>query len=359
MSRLLPPLLLCLLGCDTSDTSGDDAPPRDPVDYATTGAFTVGARTREIDGPDGVELPVEIWYPSRATEGDVHEYFGPLTGTALDDVGAACDSPRPVVVFSHGNTGLRYQSVFLSEYLASHGFVVAAPDHVGNTTFDFDDAAIGTIAQRRPRDVAATFDALARDPDVGACVDAAAGYAIVGHSFGGWTALATAGAAVDLAFLAETCGTSRSWLCQLLDVPADQLDLADPRVWAAVPMAPAGFQTFGADGIAEVAVPTLILGGGDDALTPWATQQAPVFDALVVDPAFAVRFEGASHYDFSDACALAPLDTYCDTDFDLDDAHAFARGMTGAFLDRVRLGPDASTEAWLPPEDPRLTWFGD
>ena len=39
----------------------------------------------------------------------------------------------PLLVFSHGNSGYRQQSTFLTTHLASWGFVVAAPDHVGNT----------------------------------------------------------------------------------------------------------------------------------------------------------------------------------------------------------------------------------
>ena len=35
----------------------------------------------------------------------------------------------PLVVFSHGYAGFRDQSTFLTAFLASWGFVVAAPDH--------------------------------------------------------------------------------------------------------------------------------------------------------------------------------------------------------------------------------------
>jgi len=40
----------------------------------------------------------------------------------------------PLLVFSHGNGGLRHQNTFQAEYLASHGYVVAAADHTGNAT---------------------------------------------------------------------------------------------------------------------------------------------------------------------------------------------------------------------------------
>ena len=46
------------------------------------------------------------------------------------------DGPYPLVVFSHGAYGVRFQSVFFTAYLASHGYVVVAPDHPDNCLFD-------------------------------------------------------------------------------------------------------------------------------------------------------------------------------------------------------------------------------
>jgi predicted dienelactone hydrolase len=37
----------------------------------------------------------------------------------------------PLVLFSHGNAGIRFQSLFLAAHLASHGYIVASPDHQG------------------------------------------------------------------------------------------------------------------------------------------------------------------------------------------------------------------------------------
>ena len=42
----------------------------------------------------------------------------------------------PLVVFSHGYGGERRQSTFFCTHLASHGYVIAAMDHVGNTTVE-------------------------------------------------------------------------------------------------------------------------------------------------------------------------------------------------------------------------------
>ena len=116
------------------------------------------------------------------------------------DAGVDPGERYPLVVFSHGSGGVRFQSWFLLQALASHGYVVVAPDHAGNTALD---QLLGTadpfpvVAANRPRDVSFAIDeVLARaadpsDPLAGA-VDPSR-VAVVGHSFGGFTALAVAG----------------------------------------------------------------------------------------------------------------------------------------------------------------------
>ena len=54
-------------------------------------------------------------------------------------------------MFSHGSCGFPGQSPFLTETLASWGFVVAAPPHPGNTTAELatcDDDTADSFANR-------------------------------------------------------------------------------------------------------------------------------------------------------------------------------------------------------------------
>ena len=100
-----------------------------------------------------------------------------------------------MVVFSHGAYGIRFQSIFFTQYLASHGYVVPAPDHQDNTLYDLfaedgyniDD--MGWSAVERPYDAAAVIDRmLERNATPG---DTFAGsvdpdrIGMSGHSFGG------------------------------------------------------------------------------------------------------------------------------------------------------------------------------
>ena len=89
----------------------------------------------------------------------------PITGQACRDelpLASPGGAGFPVVAFSHGNGGIRFQSIFLTEVLAQHGYVVVAPDHPHNTLLDFDESASGTVAMRRPGDVTSAVDELFR-----------------------------------------------------------------------------------------------------------------------------------------------------------------------------------------------------
>jgi dienelactone hydrolase len=105
-----------------------------------------------------------------------------------------------LVVFSHSSGGGRRQSTFLCMHLASHGYVVAALDHSEVVATELargaDETAEQTAARQRAwmanrvPDVCFLLDHLLRDlPDPNWNLDAAR-VGIVGHSFGGWTALA-------------------------------------------------------------------------------------------------------------------------------------------------------------------------
>ena len=131
------------------------------------------------------QLPLEVWYP----EGGAGRY--------------------PLVLYSHASGGHRRQSSFLCGHLASHGYVVAAVDHTGNTTADFaarakriaageviapqeGDARLKQIIADRVPDLRFLLDQmLSRAPtEVSGRIDDGR-IGLIGWSFGGWAALAT------------------------------------------------------------------------------------------------------------------------------------------------------------------------
>jgi len=352
---LLVHLFACALPDDTAAPEATYYAPDAP------GPWSAGTAESTMTGPAG-EYAVQVWFPSSEAGGDPYAYDDFLLGSALENAAPDCGEARPVMVFSHGNAGLRYQSIFLTEHLATHGWVVVAPDHVGNTFFDDGDASLADLILRRPLDVSATFDWLAdTDADglLAGCVDPDDGYAAVGHSFGGYTTLAVAGATLDAAASAAWCADAAGdWLCGafadgMAAAGATTLDRGDPRVWAAVPMAPAAYEVL-VGGLANVAVPTLVLGGTLDTITPMATQVGPIYADLVATPRALGVLEGAGHFSFSDACAMVPTYDDCSPPY-LPDAetHPVIATVTTAFLHATR--GDAQAEAWLP--DPGATFL--
>ena len=117
-----------------------------PTSFTRLGPFRVGETTLSLP-TNGA--PVEVWYPTTraAVAGrsigsyDIIDWLPEFLQSSLPpDASVAYPSGGvrnvpvargrfPLVVFSHGFAGFRDQSSFLTAWLASWGFVVAAPDH--------------------------------------------------------------------------------------------------------------------------------------------------------------------------------------------------------------------------------------
>jgi predicted dienelactone hydrolase len=274
-------------------------PPNDLGPTADFGPFPVGIRTLALADPtrpaangDGPRPVVtELYYPSTpAAVAGVERDLVTVLGLEITEIPAYRDVARapgtfPLVVFSHGNNGIRIQSTFFATHLASHGFVVASPDHHGNT---FVDTLVGITdpepATNRPLDMSFLIDtliAMSADPEtvVGGAIDAQR-IGASGHSFGGYTVFALAGGSSPF-------GT-----------------FTDTRVKAILPQAPAS--PFPDSFFAGITIPTLILGGSIDETTPFPTQQEHPFENLPAGLALVGLGEiiGGGHFTFSDFCEV-------------------------------------------------------
>jgi len=351
-------LLLTLAACN---------PPEEEVEVPWTapdvpGPWIAATDAFETTGRTGVDLTIQVWFPASEADDELYKYDDLIVGGAYEDGVPDCAAHHPVVLFSHGNLGVRYQSYFLTEHLASHGYIVVAPDHTGNTLYD-NSLPRGDLAIRRPLDIADSFDWLLEenaDPESALydCIDPAAGYAVTGHSFGGYTTLAVAGATLDLAGLAVMCAAYDDLLCGAEAVwdtwfpDDDSGDLSDDRVWAAVAQAPAGKVAF-ADGLADIEVPILVVGGLIDDITPWETEVRPIYDLLAANPRYLAGLEGVGHFTFTDFCF--PGFNGCNPgDLPVEETHALLTDLVQATFDVAR--GEERARPWLPPESDALVW---
>ncbi len=94
------------------------------------------------------------------------------------------------IVISHGAGGLALNHRDLAMALASHGYVVAAPTHPRGK--DNDISGVG-VWIGRPKQVSRVIDTLLEDTELGSHIQRER-IGVVGHSNGGYTALAVAGA---------------------------------------------------------------------------------------------------------------------------------------------------------------------
>ncbi len=274
-------------------------PPNALGPTADFGPFPVGVRTLALADPARLAAsgagsrPVvtEVYYPStpEAVAGVPRDVVTAL-GLEITETPAFRDVTRaagtfPLVVFSHGNNGIRIQSFFFAAHLASHGFVVASPDHHGNT---FVDTLNGTVdpepTVNRPLDMSFLIDtllAMSADPDtvLGGAIDAER-IGASGHSFGGYTVFALAGGVSDFGTFTE------------------------PRVKAIMPQAPGS--PFPDAFFGTITIPTFIVGGSIDETTPFPSQQERPFDNLPDGPALIglAQLIGGGHFTFSDFCEV-------------------------------------------------------
>lgn len=216
--------------------------------------MTVGCRSLEVtDAVQGVRIPSWLLYPASASERV--EAFGRYSLSVA--LGAPIEGDRiPLVVFSHGTGSTPWVMRDLAVHLVHHGFAVAVLAHPGNTRRDDGLAHTTVNLQNRPRHIRLVIDAALAAPELGVRLvpDQAA---VIGHSLGGYTALALAGGR-PVTLPHESPG-GRS-----VPFPVD----ADPRVRAVVLFAPAAPWLLAEGSLANVDIPVMLRTGEKDQHAP-------------------------------------------------------------------------------------------
>jgi predicted dienelactone hydrolase len=303
------------LACSSHPLPFSPAGPNAAPDPSALGPYAVGVRTLTLPDPRRTTtstatgertartVVTEIWYPAadeaRGKPGRVYhvdDLLPPDLRSMFDGApkielmtNAVLDAPPrregetfPLVLFSHGNGGVRMQSTFFTTFLASHGYVVVAPDHEGDTLADFlrrgglhASDVIGVYDDRTDdlRFLIDRFTNLPKDDPLIGLVDASQ-IGTSGHSFGALTAVRTSG--------------------------------IDARVKACVAQAPPGYTLawIGVDRMLDaLGIPILLQSGGLDRTLPPDEHAATLWKEMGA-PSWWLTLKTAGHFTFSDLCTL-------------------------------------------------------
>ncbi|MGG6238686.1 alpha/beta hydrolase [Nodosilinea sp. AN01ver1] len=284
---------------------------------------------------------------------------------------AALPGPIPVIVLSHGLGDSRTTFFGLAAHAASYGFAVALPEHVGSNSSQKNAMLTGldreTFKARdfldRPLDVSFLLDELERlnasTFDNRLNVNRVA---VVGHSFGGYTALALGGASIDFDRLARRCNPAANLLldaamvleCRALELRADAEVMdrlaqgtKDDRVQLVMAFATVS-NLFGPRGMAQVAVPVMLFGGEVDLVAPVVPQQVATFSWLRGRDRYLYLGENTSHG--PDFTRLATRFLYIDDALEqsIDEAIAATQGVNRSLVVAFAQVYLAQNEAYRP-----------
>lgn len=223
-------------------------------------------------------------------------------------------SSRPVVVISHGLGSDRTSFAYLAEHLAARGFVVAVPEHPGSNT-----KQLQALLEGRANEVTGSSEFIDRPLDVKYLLDQLSSLSqsdsvlkerlnlqqvgVVGQSFGGYTALALAGAPLNFQQLEKNCPPSPDTLnvslllqCLAVNLSSSKYNLAEPRVKAVIAINPVDSSVFGQASLSQIKIPVMIVASSVDTIAPALPEQIQPFTWLTTPNKFLVLINGGTHF---------------------------------------------------------------
>ena len=223
----------------------------------------------------------------------------------------------PVIVISHGVASGQDAFRYLAQHLTSHGYAVVIPQHYDDNRKYFQFLAgienppdpITLIS--RPQDISRVLDELEQ------LAQTRQGFGqldlnnvgVLGHSLGGFTVLATAGAELNFEQVRQNCSIEdrdRPSLNPSLLVQCDlaalseqaPFQLRDARIKAVFALNPLTSLFFGEAGLAQINIPTLIMASTSDIVVPAIPEQIDPYQWLQTEERYLVVLENATHFTF-------------------------------------------------------------
>ena len=328
-------IFLFLLSAGTTLTAqheflyGDQLP--DAPELSARGEHTIGVRTMNLVHKNQIDilnskagkdpsydrpLTIEIWYPAEiangteasvtyeevmGTRGDTLRPLIPFTfkGRAIRDAKPKSSTGKfPLVIVSHGYVGSRYLMTYLTENLASKGYVVVSIDHTDST---FKDAnAFQSTLLNRAKDITFVLNEMAGlKGDALAEIIDADNTGIMGYSMGGFGVLNVGGAGYSdgaAAFFGQMTGGS-SAISALAASNPEYKNSIDSRIKAVVAFAPWGMSNgvWDAEGLKGLKKPTLFIAGSQDDISGYEKGIKAIYEGAVNADRYLLTYMDARH----------------------------------------------------------------
>ncbi|NJM46659.1 MAG: alpha/beta hydrolase [Alkalinema sp. RU_4_3] len=217
-------------------------------------------------------------------------------------------APAPVLIFSHSLGTDRANFTDLMQHLASHGFAVLALEHPGSNRQQIKNLLEGRSPevmqlnefQNRPLDVTFLLNQLQSNPRLDF-----KNIGFLGHSLGGYTGLALAGATPNFSQLSQNCRshlitknpTNPALVLQCLALKSTvQKPLADSRIRSVFAFNAIAGSIFGDQGLSNIHIPTMLVSGSQDNIAPFITEQLCPFTQLKTPEKHFALMENGTHF---------------------------------------------------------------
>ncbi|WP_154856847.1 alpha/beta hydrolase family protein [Cyclobacterium xiamenense] len=379
---------------------GDRLP--DAPELAASGPFPVGVRTLElihtnqpnIQESNGTEMPVydrplrvEVWYPAQENPDAKMAEYTDFLGTTTDPtrplkaftfpgraernaVPDTSQGPYPLVIVSHGYLGSRVLMTYLTENLASKGYLVVAIDHT-ESTHENPGKFASTLYHRPLDDLFVLeemdrFNKSERGNFLSGMVDASR-TALLGYSMGGYGVLNAAGAGFSPGFVgAFSQMTSGSQLLATRSLSDPNYPkTVDPRVKAIVAVAPWGMQrgVWDSEGLQNLRTPTFFIAGSEDDISGYEDGVKAIYEGASKAERYLLTYLNARHNVAPNPPVSPDLDPadymhYSEPVWDEERINNINQHFVTAFLGIYLKGLDYGKFLDLPEDSLEETWTG-
>lgn len=286
------------------------------IDLRRSGPFGFDKQTITLNDPNRVittpSIPAAAAPASSLLKGRIYkvDIYTPLLQKAV------APQSIPVVVISHGLGSDRDSFTYLAKHLASYGFAVLVPEHPGSDSKQMEALLQGNASEvseptefaNRPLDISYLLDYLEQQSRTNPTYQSfnLKRVGVIGQSFGGYTALALAGASINFQELQASCTDLENTfnISLLLQCRALQLErlgqprsnFRDPRIQAAIALNPITSAVLGKTNLSAIQIPTMIVAGSSDTVAPALFEQVQPFTWLTTPDKYLVQIDPGTHF---------------------------------------------------------------